>query len=139
MIRTAPKLFDVPRAAGSFGPFAAPAAKRTISPDDLQLFRLLCGFAGVTPGRMFRKLVREEARRQIGVGRVSASAKADAVAEANRAFAAATPRFVRPAPQPPTTVVAGNVPPVRCVPRYPTGVAEAALHGATVPKTGDQS
>lgn len=56
---------DVPR---SLGPFLTPERKRTFSPDDVALFRLLCGLKGLTPGKMFARLVKDEARRILGAG-----------------------------------------------------------------------
>ena len=82
-----PVMFDVPRQTGPFGPFAKPEQRRTLSPDDVELFRLLCGFANMTPGRMFRKLVRDEARRRLGAAKEDRAAKAAAIAEARKVFA----------------------------------------------------
>lgn len=76
--------FSVPR---SLGPFATPERKRTISPDDLELFRLLCGLSGLTPGKMFRRMVRDEARRQIGTVAKNRASQNTAQAEAERLFA----------------------------------------------------
>lgn len=56
---------EVPR---TLGPFLTPERKRTFSPDDVALFRLLCGLRGLTPGKMFARLVKEEARRILRSG-----------------------------------------------------------------------
>ena len=69
--------YDVPR---TFGPFPIPERKRTFSPDDAKLFRLLCGLTGETPARQFRKLVR--AALQAELGNHVKNPKAKAAAEA---------------------------------------------------------
>lgn len=99
---TEPVMFDVPRTTGPFGPFARPEQRRTLSPDDVELFRLLCGFANMTPGQMFRRLVRDEARRRLGTAKADKSAKTSAIAEAQKVFAATgrrTPVYEAPGRQ----------------------------------------